>query len=174
MIRLIDRGEKFRHHLRHHYHPGRSRQRVRKRLQPTSISTALPSSITRCRIRLRDRGRLLRADRRTVAGALLRLRQSTPLERRRRSRMSPLRRAAWPHRTGVRAPGHRVAERCCSSRRLDAVAGPGNSRSTTPRTRRIFIPEHFNWGNYAAVLASKRFSTYFMNSLIVTGERVPR
>jgi multiple sugar transport system permease protein len=33
----------------------------------------------------------------------------------------------------------------------------------------IFIPERFNWGNYAAVLDSKRFSTYFMNSLIVTG-----
>ncbi len=33
----------------------------------------------------------------------------------------------------------------------------------------IFIPEHFNWGNYTAVLDSKRFSTYFMNSLIVTG-----
>src|ERR1700724_3387812 len=33
----------------------------------------------------------------------------------------------------------------------------------------IFIPEHFNWGNYAAVFTSNRFSTYFMNSLIVTG-----
>ncbi len=33
----------------------------------------------------------------------------------------------------------------------------------------VFIPERFNWGNYAAVLDSKRFSTYFMNSLIVTG-----
>src|SRR5260370_14730493 len=33
----------------------------------------------------------------------------------------------------------------------------------------IFIPEHFNWGNYAAVIDSKRFSTYFTNSLIVTG-----
>ncbi len=25
----------------------------------------------------------------------------------------------------------------------------------------IFIPAHFNWGNYAAVIDSKRFSTYF-------------
>ncbi len=33
----------------------------------------------------------------------------------------------------------------------------------------IFIPTQFNWGNYAAVLASNRFSTYFLNSLIVTG-----
>src|ERR1700716_4468366 len=33
----------------------------------------------------------------------------------------------------------------------------------------VFIPEHFNWGNYSAVFASNRFSTYFMNSLIVTG-----
>ena len=33
----------------------------------------------------------------------------------------------------------------------------------------VFIPEHFNWGNYAAVFASNRFSTYFINSLIVTG-----
>src|SRR5258708_14152017 len=33
----------------------------------------------------------------------------------------------------------------------------------------IFIPEHFNWGNYAAVIDSNRFSTYFTNSLIVTG-----
>src|SRR5471032_2189670 len=33
----------------------------------------------------------------------------------------------------------------------------------------VFIPTRFNWGNYAAVLASNRFSTYFVNSLIVTG-----
>ncbi len=33
----------------------------------------------------------------------------------------------------------------------------------------VFIPEHFNWSNYATVLSSNRFSTYFMNSLIVTG-----
>src|SRR5258705_3785787 len=33
----------------------------------------------------------------------------------------------------------------------------------------VFIPENFNWGNYAAVIDSKRFSTYFTNSLIVTG-----
>src|SRR5579872_3270286 len=33
----------------------------------------------------------------------------------------------------------------------------------------IFIPEHFNWGNYSAVIDSKRFTTYFANSLIVTG-----
>ena len=33
----------------------------------------------------------------------------------------------------------------------------------------IFIPEHFNWGNYSAVIDSKRFTTYFFNSVIVTG-----
>jgi len=33
----------------------------------------------------------------------------------------------------------------------------------------VFIPSQFNWGNYAAVLASNRFATYFYNSLIVTG-----
>ena len=33
----------------------------------------------------------------------------------------------------------------------------------------VFIPEHFNWGNYSAVIASNRFVTYFFNSLIVTG-----
>src|SRR6202022_3604402 len=33
----------------------------------------------------------------------------------------------------------------------------------------IFIPERFNWGNYSAALGSKRFSTYFMNSLLVPG-----
>ena len=33
----------------------------------------------------------------------------------------------------------------------------------------VFIPERFNWGNYAAVFASNRFTTYFINSLIVTG-----
>src|SRR5262245_64601699 len=33
----------------------------------------------------------------------------------------------------------------------------------------IFIPEHFAWKNYADVLASNRFFTYFKNSLIVTG-----
>ena len=33
----------------------------------------------------------------------------------------------------------------------------------------ILIPEHFAWKNYAGVLASNRFLTYFMNSLIVTG-----
>src|SRR5882757_1165348 len=33
----------------------------------------------------------------------------------------------------------------------------------------VFIPEHFAWKNYADVLASNRFLTYFVNSLIVTG-----
>jgi multiple sugar transport system permease protein len=33
----------------------------------------------------------------------------------------------------------------------------------------IFIPEHFAWKNYADVIASNRFLTYFVNSLIVTG-----
>src|SRR5664279_4071427 len=33
----------------------------------------------------------------------------------------------------------------------------------------VFIPERFNWGNYAAVIESKRFVTYFFNTLIVTG-----
>jgi multiple sugar transport system permease protein len=32
----------------------------------------------------------------------------------------------------------------------------------------ILIPTRFAWGNYAAVLASNRFTTYFVNSLIVT------
>ena len=35
----------------------------------------------------------------------------------------------------------------------------------------IFIPERFAWKNYADVLASNRFLTYFVNSLIVTGTR---
>src|ERR1700692_2682648 len=33
----------------------------------------------------------------------------------------------------------------------------------------VFIPDHFAWKNYADVLASNRFLTYFINSLIVTG-----
>ena len=33
----------------------------------------------------------------------------------------------------------------------------------------VFIPEHFAWKNYTDVLASNRFLTYFVNSLIVTG-----
>ena len=33
----------------------------------------------------------------------------------------------------------------------------------------ILIPEHFAWENYATVFASNRFSTYFKNSVIVTG-----
>jgi multiple sugar transport system permease protein len=33
----------------------------------------------------------------------------------------------------------------------------------------VFIPEHFAWKNYAEVVASNRFLTYFRNSLIVTG-----
>ena len=33
----------------------------------------------------------------------------------------------------------------------------------------VFIPERFAWKNYADVLASNRFLTYFLNSLIVTG-----
>lgn len=33
----------------------------------------------------------------------------------------------------------------------------------------ILIPNRFAWKNYADVLASNRFSTYFVNSLIVTG-----
>src|SRR5438128_11076139 len=33
----------------------------------------------------------------------------------------------------------------------------------------VFIPERFAWKNYADVLASNRFLTYFVNSLLVTG-----
>ncbi|MGY4593770.1 multiple sugar transport system permease protein [Bradyrhizobium sp. GM22.5] len=33
----------------------------------------------------------------------------------------------------------------------------------------VFFPEHVAWKNYAEVLASNRFLTYFINSLIVTG-----
>jgi multiple sugar transport system permease protein len=33
----------------------------------------------------------------------------------------------------------------------------------------VFIPSQFAWENYTAVLSSNRFSTYFANSLIVTG-----
>jgi multiple sugar transport system permease protein len=33
----------------------------------------------------------------------------------------------------------------------------------------VFIPARINWGNYGAVLASNRFITYFLNTLIVTG-----
>ena len=33
----------------------------------------------------------------------------------------------------------------------------------------VFIPEHFAWKNYTDVLASNRFLTYFINSLVVTG-----
>jgi len=33
----------------------------------------------------------------------------------------------------------------------------------------ILIPDHLAWKNYAAVLTSNRFVTYFFNSLIVTG-----
>jgi multiple sugar transport system permease protein len=33
----------------------------------------------------------------------------------------------------------------------------------------VFIPERFAWKNYADVVASTRFLTYFVNSLLVTG-----
>jgi len=33
----------------------------------------------------------------------------------------------------------------------------------------VFIPERFAWKNYADVVASTRFLTYFLNSLLVTG-----
>jgi multiple sugar transport system permease protein len=33
----------------------------------------------------------------------------------------------------------------------------------------VFMPEHFAWKNYADVLASNRFFTYFENSVFVTG-----
>ena len=33
----------------------------------------------------------------------------------------------------------------------------------------ILIPERFAWENYATVLQSNRFITYFFNTLIVTG-----
>jgi len=33
----------------------------------------------------------------------------------------------------------------------------------------VFFPERIAWKNYADVLASNRFLTYFVNSLIVTG-----
>ena len=37
----------------------------------------------------------------------------------------------------------------------------------------ILIPERFAWKNYADVLASNRFPTYFVNSLVVTGDGDP-
>ena len=36
----------------------------------------------------------------------------------------------------------------------------------------ILIPDRFAWQNYADVLASNRFMTYFMNTLIVTGSAI--
>src|SRR3569833_1179030 len=33
----------------------------------------------------------------------------------------------------------------------------------------VFIPENFAWKNYADVLASNRFLTYFKNSVVVPG-----
>ncbi|MFL5237514.1 MAG: carbohydrate ABC transporter permease, partial [Rhizomicrobium sp.] len=33
----------------------------------------------------------------------------------------------------------------------------------------VLIPSRFAWNNYADVVASNRFPTYFLNSLIVTG-----
>jgi multiple sugar transport system permease protein len=33
----------------------------------------------------------------------------------------------------------------------------------------VFIPEHFAWQNYLAVLESNRFGLFFLNSVIVTG-----
>ena len=33
----------------------------------------------------------------------------------------------------------------------------------------VLIPEHFAWKNYADVIHSNRFATYFLNSVIVTG-----
>ena len=33
----------------------------------------------------------------------------------------------------------------------------------------VFFPERFAWKNYTDVLASNRFLTYFINSLVVTG-----
>ena len=33
----------------------------------------------------------------------------------------------------------------------------------------ILIPERFAWSNYAEVIQSNRFPTYFVNSLLVTG-----
>src|SRR5205085_1878033 len=33
----------------------------------------------------------------------------------------------------------------------------------------IFIPDHIAWDNYLQVLTSNRFTTYFFNTLVVTG-----
>ena len=33
----------------------------------------------------------------------------------------------------------------------------------------VFIPDRFAWENYVQVLTSNRFTTYFFNTLIVTG-----
>jgi multiple sugar transport system permease protein len=33
----------------------------------------------------------------------------------------------------------------------------------------VFVPDRFNWDNYAEVLRSNRFITYFFNTLLVTG-----
>ena len=33
----------------------------------------------------------------------------------------------------------------------------------------VFIPDRISWDNYVQVLTSNRFTTYFFNTLIVTG-----
>jgi multiple sugar transport system permease protein len=154
------RGEEFRHHLRHY--PRRSGLGVGDH-QPLSLQRRL--RLLRRRLRLRDRGRVLRADRssrRRAAAAT----PKHPLERRRGRGMSPLR---------------RLLGNIGLAFALIVIVSPAvlfflwmlslsvkfevDNASYPP----IFIPEHFNWGNYSAVFASNRFSTYFANSLIVTG-----
>src|SRR4029079_8444688 len=38
----------------------------------------------------------------------------------------------------------------------------------------VFIPDRFAWQNYIDVLTSNRFTTYFFNTLIVTGSAALR
>ena len=153
------RGEELRHHLRHH--AGRPGLGVGDD-QPLSLQRRL--HLLRRRLRLGDRGRVLRPHRRARRDAAL----------------------SAPAHAMERDPGRRMSLRQILGKiglafAVFVIVSPAilfflwmlslsvkyeiDNAAYPP----IFIPERFAWKNYADVLASNRFPTYFVNSLIVTG-----
>src|SRR5215207_192988 len=153
------RGEELRHHLRHH--AGRSGLGVGDD-QPLSLQRCL--HLLRRRLRLGDRGRVLRPHHRARRDAAL-FASAHAMERDPGRRMSP----------------RQILGKIGLAFAVVVIVSPAilffiwmlslsvkyelDNAAYPP----ILIPERFAWKNYADVLASNRFPTYFVNSLIVTG-----
>jgi len=161
MIRMIDAVKSLR--------PSSSRSRkdglAPRRRPSTFISTASPSSL-RSRLRIGDRSRVLCADRRACGRAVVPAaaarcgpRSAVAHEFSARSSAGS---ALWFAVFVIVSSGDPVLP-------LDGLAVAESRGRQRRLPSRCFFPERIAWKNYADVLASNRFVTYFVNSLIVTG-----